>query len=1733
MADERSQSSRPTWRGNAKPTPVARPKKTDYKWTDRGTKPDIAPKRPGSRPFRVLGGLAAFAACLGMVIWLILMINPPEPAALVLVGADYATNLAVPHNALGWEGLKGIEQLSREPRRRVLFNPAELQLIKPRKILDRADQWDEVITDLKSKGFRERTLIIVLALHGGSDPSGAYLMPNTMTGPEQRLEMKRVIDSMKELPAEKQKVLVIEGAQVPADWRLGMLHNDFPRQLLALEPAIREVPNLWVLSGCAENQRCWASEGLGRTIFTHAIIEALRGKAAAGADGRLTLDELHNYVRKTVRSWAWEARGALQEPMLLPGHRDETAGKSSAQGAEAGAADRSQPGTVHLAMVEGAAPAGPPAPPGADVLREAWRPFRQLDALVPHPSVYSPMRWRSYRAALIRYEQLLRCGATDSAKAMAIPLGNLEQVLRKERLLPELAPASEVSLAMTAVAGGTVTPPPDPPEFLRLAEAPADAEAEPIWKDLQAGAAAALQDPGLGRSLRNRLDEFLLNRAAGDPVRYLRRAAERIKLSKGSDDPLPAEAHLLVMLRKYLPLEQRPPAAWSPVKQALQVRRLAERAALGLADRPEGYPYSEQVHAWTAAILDRGDEHRCEGEDHLFAADERAWSQARDSLNAAETQYRRAVRQAGLIRAALAIRDRAAAELPDYSRWLVHRPLEDLRDDLAGLVEDLWTQTHRLAELLVQPRDGVEPSAIDQAARLVAEGLKTVSDRFERQRSRAEKTRLEDDWEAATAAAAIAFPGDDPMSFRAGIWRRLEDIRKNDLEVAAKVTAGSSAVSAGSAGSEADPARLTAEIARRRAALEGTLALAALGQRWFSDPTFKDLVDQGDYRKTLESVRALAVPGKDPDAWWTEATRQGSRIGRRFRELAGEIARLSNEERGITDFPAFQSRLAQAESLSRLVDPATDPPAGTAAEPAARLRQARVHDLLLGMAQRTWSDHWYDEKPEAKPYYQESVARLLGVAEKLFPELGELHQKLREGLLAPGRLDLDGPERLVLTSEFEAPAAYRVVARGPGKVPPGSPVARPRLDPLLQLAEGTADFRLAPRGEPGAGLIFRLTSPAVREAERRQAEGDPSFTRPVIQPALLTVEGFFRGQVFARRSSVELHPVPDTVAIGAAPPDPPLASLAVKANSQIIERFGQGTGSIAIVLDCSGSMKFDGDGSKWKHAKSALTQVLQQVPQGTTVSIWTFSQLPPGVTENDVTRESPIYLEPERTISQLRAPSAWDPNQVAGLTQQFEQLRPYLGTPLVQAMWTAAEKDLVNAKGLKTLLVLTDGTDTRFLDNANFNPSRMSIPAFIGTRFRSLGVRINVVYFSAFGLDQELKKARDNFEKPLEQLDPPGKFIPAANLNELIASLRGAINQALVCHLAKADGTPLGVEPLAVTNPNEDLRWWSQGLTAGTYKLRVVADKTYGTEVDILKGDRLVVQLVEGPDGGIAFERALYGDDDRFHDAVKQERGDWRLTVLSNQQVRRNQVDGLRQFVALESKSRIAPLRQVKPGLVWFRLGVEGLSDPAAALALRWREWSASSIEIQGYPAPVWKLDVPQWPVAPAGDGLARPILTTWWRDPARPLPGTEFQRDGSGGPQQVRVDDNQTVLVEDVRLEDHLVEVQPGEPPKVRSCLVIRLAYPKDSPYLVDPEPIQRIDTAGYEHRFYGQAGKYAGLFWPVNMAQFQDLHTFRLVSLNRLRNEAGKLKNTAEVKLARPQSDDKPPDPPQAILR
>ncbi len=337
MADDRLPSSKQSWKGRAKEAP--RQEGPTHKWSERGLRP--VPERKADRTFnfRVAGAIAGAVACLIFLIVLVWMLQPPPAAAVVLAGAAYVDNLAVPPNVLGWKGLEGIQEVSTTAPPWAFLPRASLHLLKGGiQPIDYREDWDTLIDSLEKSGFREETILFVVALHGGSDSQGAYLIPNKMTEPEQRLELSQVIESMGRLPKAKRKVLVLEGAQVPAEWRLGMLHNDFPQRLSELDSAIRAIPNLWVLSGCDIDQRCWSSEGLGSTALSHFIIKALRDETqAAGSDRRLTLDDLYRYVHDNVRNWAWNSRAPSRNrcscPMVIPptpsGNRRRPRGRTS------------------------------------------------------------------------------------------------------------------------------------------------------------------------------------------------------------------------------------------------------------------------------------------------------------------------------------------------------------------------------------------------------------------------------------------------------------------------------------------------------------------------------------------------------------------------------------------------------------------------------------------------------------------------------------------------------------------------------------------------------------------------------------------------------------------------------------------------------------------------------------------------------------------------------------------------------------------------------------------------------------------------------------------------------------------------------------------------------------------------------------------------------------------------------------------------------------------------------------------------------------------------------------------------------------------------------------------------------------------------------------------------------------------------------------------------------------
>src|SRR5262249_130157 len=148
------------------------------------------------------------------------------------------------------------------------------------------------------------------------------------------------------------------------------------------------------------------------------------------------------------------------------------------------------------------------------------------------------------------------------------------------------------------------------------------------------------------------------------------------------------------------------------------------------------------------------------------------------------------------------------------------------------------------------------------------------------------------------------------------------------------------------------------------------------------------------------------------------------------------------------------------------------------------------------------------------------------------------------------------------------------------------------------------------------------------------------------------------------------------------------------------------------------------------------------------------------------------------------------------------------------------------------------------------NPSNLAVPEFLTDRFRPLGIRINMVFFTLAGSPKEFEIARKNFAQALKRLDPPGSFVTADNIGDLKDMLRRGIKQKLTYQIRRSDGTPVSEESLDVTGPGE-LEKWSQPLPPEIYTLRVHANTTYDHEIDLTKGDRIIVNLVDDANRGI------------------------------------------------------------------------------------------------------------------------------------------------------------------------------------------------------------------------------------------------------------------------------------------
>jgi hypothetical protein len=1654
---ERKEGAKPAWRKD-KPTAAA-------------------PKRRWSRrtQFGIAGGL--FLLLVGAVAALIWMLNPPKPACLVVVGSGYEDNLALPHNFYGWNGARDLVKWCQSNPgdgswlgRLTGASAIRLQGEQPVHLTEEGrwspDRWGN---------FREQTLMILVALHGGADREGGYLFVDDPTG-QKRLQLGDLIDRLGPIARDRHKnvFLVLDTTQVSAHWPAGMLHNDFAKQLLQLEDRVKGQPGLVVLCASMPDQRSWVSEEWRQSIFTHYLIEGLKGTARANAGGTVTAASLARYVKEKVERWAQDNRAAQQSPVLFP--QDGRAERMTLL-----AVGRDQPPEAQ-----------PQDAPGDEFperalqeLDKVWKEHDQLRQTVPAPWVYTPHLWRLYEATLLRYEQLVRAGDQEDADKLRTRLGDLPRQIESEtrldlaarartlawrRLLGKSAGAAPEGMAATVL------------ERLRRAK---PEEQEPVWTAAKKEAAGAEDD------LRLQVTSLLLDdvdRQRDEPAAVMRTHDLLFALDRGGNDR-PVEAHLLALLGRDLQergtAQKATPAEY--LHLGLAACREAEETALSAAtvrfkgpDTPV-YAYSEFLSPWIRAAVREGDDARRKGENLLFASEPSNWDESKGQYEKATQAYAAARDQAEGVRKALAVYHERRAWLPYYARYLARRP-QTTPAELEA-VERLAHQVDELADRLDTP-DGGGKSLREPAEQAFA-ALRGLEEEFDHR------------------CEGLAAKGAQSVQSR---WYELEDVltvpsilaarRLALLRQSRQVSRDLNRDTGRAAAQEPLPADPLAEARR-----QGRMAVAVLGEHWVRACNEKG-VDA--FARLQEQVKG----GWDTlDAAGTQIRDCGQRLTQAVKD-AGAPAAEGQDPR------AAEQDVVRAERLARQLD------GGAtfllfevlkAPDPVAERRRLLLQDLLREQADRALRDHWWCEKDQTPYYVVSGKAYVRDAHDQLLRQHPALNAER-------GKL-LDAVDKQLVPAPLEVgPAAERLAVTDETKVDPKFLVKDPKA--------GTE----VPRGdlvwwaESSGAVVKGATGRQVREVGDSEVPYHLQWEDgvPPGKECTVTLHVRYRGQELDPRVVVVPAGKPDLTVY--QHPAPPSGRVLIQADKELYDQLAWEQMRIAIVFDRSWSLEHSGpDGrgpSKLPEATEALRQVLGRLPDGPRVSVWTFGHR--------------LFSAGEPS-EPLRRPARWTRDQTDKLINQITDvvaIQNGAGSPIVHTMMKASEKDLdlhprerseENA-GARLLLVLTDGEDNVFNLDREYNPSgKGDIPTFLKEQFGNTDIRIIVIGFKVE--KDEKDEAQRQFQVVRTFRRERGDFIVAEDKDKLVAALKEALaQQQLRCRI-QARGQDSALETSA--DPGGDLLVRRAGETL--IPSRPLKPYTYVASVPVVPpqdvrlrdGDQLLLQVKR-----TGLERGLLKDYDELRRPTLtqglphgQDQG-WLVTVHGNR--RPDDPRALELLLSTEKDAgRSEPrgvLEQVRPGFVWFE--AEAREAKARPAALAWRNVG----DVLGYPAPAWKLHAEGWPK----DALPRVRAWVCDQDPrqnprlvtAKPHnPGTDPLK---FLPESLRVSND---VVGDLSVSFDTVEVEDEPGHKVKQpSLVVRATYPARGPV------VARLDgglkVQGQEHRFYSAANRYTGIFWPVTPAQAADAQfDLTLISVKAVQDDPG----TAKVQFNLEETDrDLPELPP-----
>lgn len=375
--------------------------------------------RGRSKRLRVLVAAVVTTCTLtGLLTWATTSIGPSPQVSITLASTDYRNQLNLPVNAFGDRVIGHLAELaSNQPKSAA----RHFKLFRSPIELSTASDFDKIEVDRSAA-----VAIVYISANGVSSPRGPLLLPADANNLDDGVELASIIQRLAMLPTSQHKVLMIDGVHTRSIPALGVIHNDFSRQVRELNSTIESIANFNVLISTDIDQQSWIDPERGTTNWAGDVVDALRGMATdIHNDGWIDLLDLHTYVSSNTESRTAANCSHVQRPLMLP------LGPEGAARSRRVAIYPANQNRIELTALQ--------MDSRGDLLQHWWSRHQDYLDRDIDPSIASPVIWQRFEAVLLRLEQFELAGCRDAADSCVDQLRDLDEMLSQPTLIDSIA----------------------------------------------------------------------------------------------------------------------------------------------------------------------------------------------------------------------------------------------------------------------------------------------------------------------------------------------------------------------------------------------------------------------------------------------------------------------------------------------------------------------------------------------------------------------------------------------------------------------------------------------------------------------------------------------------------------------------------------------------------------------------------------------------------------------------------------------------------------------------------------------------------------------------------------------------------------------------------------------------------------------------------------------------------------------------------------------------------------------------------------------------------------------------------------------------------------------------------------------------------------------------------------------------------------------------------------------